>query len=1351
MSATAQASRAQGWAALQSRLLTTLVLLYQAITLVAIAAIPLLASRWLHLPFLTAFIGHNLDISDITPSSYGTWELRSFVDTPGYRLIALDRAPIQDIRELEEALSQYAPGDQISVVLRTPQGAEVTHEITLTSFSLSDRIAYLYLPYLIGLIFMATSLWVFGLRYNEPSGRFFALFSASAAIVLAAIFDLLTTHRLTILCSIALTVGGGALINYALTFPQEDRFIERYPFLRWAGFLPAIACLLYALPNLYNVVRPDAYIVAWRLEYIFGGLSYTFFMVWMAIQVGTSPSPMVREKARFILWGTLASAAPMSLWLLLNAFWKNLYFTPYLLLPVVIFPIINAYVLLRHRLLQVDYLRNRITMYILLAVLVTVGYAALVSGLNLLLGGALQITNPYLAGGMVFILAILLLPLRTRLQRGVDLLYERGQIEYRVRLQQFTGELTHAITQSTIVGLLRRYVAQSLNPSLLHIFVYDLLSDHFVAMPDENGLVSSDLRFTSSSPIVNLLTNRREPVYLGDAQALPSGLQIEKARLSLLSAQLFIPLPGRQGLTGWLALGGRGVGEPFTDRDLNFLEALCDQAALALERTQVIANLERRMQEMNALMRVSQGTNITIAFDDMLELIYTQTNQVIPARDFRLTLLNQTANYQYHVFYLEDDERLNQLEGVPLPQGQGLESIVIQTRRPIVSEDYERECHNRNVVPAAEGLFSWVSVPLNAGAETIGVMSLGARDPSIIYTEEQVNLLQAIADQAAGAIVKARLLQESERRARQLTTLNEVARSLTSTLELSPLLNQILQSAVDILNCEAGSLFLVDSDTGELIFEVVVSPVKEDLIGKRLPPGTGLVGKSVDTRQPIIVNDVHRSRDWFAKPDEQTGFVTRDLLVVPMMIKDQVLGVLEVINRRDGLPMTIDDQELLTAFASQAAVAIENARLYTLTDQALAERVEELSVMQQIDRELNASLDIERAMRITLDWALRQSKAEAGLVGSVTDEGILIMAHVGYAKELAPFQKSLLPLDLPVIKSAINSGQIQMASPDNADGKQYLLVNSASQIVVPIRREANAIGVILLESTRPDSSNEEVLEFLTRLSDHAAIAIANAQLYAEVEAANQAKSEFVSFVSHELKTPMTSIRGFTDLLSREVVGPVNDNQANFLHTIRSNVDRMATLVSDLADVSRIEAGRLRLDFAAVSVSDICDDVTRSVKKQIDEKEQTLAVNLPEDLPNIWGDRTRLIQVLTNLMSNANKYTPNGGKITLSADLVSYQWVLEQVPGEAKGYDAATRLVHISVNDTGYGISLEDQKKIFQKFFRSENQNIRDVPGTGLGLNITKTLVEMEGGTIWFNSELGRGTTFHFTIPIVEKD
>jgi signal transduction histidine kinase len=229
-------------------------------------------------------------------------------------------------------------------------------------------------------------------------------------------------------------------------------------------------------------------------------------------------------------------------------------------------------------------------------------------------------------------------------------------------------------------------------------------------------------------------------------------------------------------------------------------------------------------------------------------------------------------------------------------------------------------------------------------------------------------------------------------------------------------------------------------------------------------------------------------------------------------------------------------------------------------------------------------------------------------------------------------------------------------------------------------------------------------------------------------------------VAHELKNPMTSIKGYTELLAGGAVGQINEMQNNFLTTIKSNVERMSTLVSDLNDNSKIEAGRLRLEYKATSAPDLVDEVARSLKRQIEDRKQTLEIVLPEKISPMWSDRVRVGQVLTNLVSNAYKYTSEGGIIQLGVEETVNHW----------NQEGAARVVHFWVKDNGIGLSLEDQQKMFQKFFRSEDPKAREAPGTGLGLNITKSLVEMQGGNIWFESEYRIGTTFHFTVPVAEE-
>lgn len=1315
--------------------LQVVVVAYQLLAVVAFILALFFATSWIKIPFLGAFYEHTMVFNGSVPSGDSAdWDLHNQGVKLGDQLIAVNGVNVHSAAEVQNVLSKFFPGESIPVTIRTLQGEQKVLQVKLNTFPSEDQTSYFVIPTFLSLFFLIISLWIFGLRRIEAPGRAFALFASSLSIVTGSLFDLFTTHNLTYIWTLGCAVAGGAIINLAVSFPQELRFVARRPYLRWSGLVIGLILTGYAYTTLFNFSQPVAYILAWRYIYIFAAAAVLFYLALNIYHSMAATSPVVKTQARLILTGTLIAFTPITIWLLTSPY--NLFsFQPYLFFPVILFPFTIGYTILRFRFLRTDDWVRQGILYLLLSILIVGGYALLVSGLSLIFAVAMPSTHPLWIGGLVFLVAVLLEPIRLRLQSFVDAIFFRGQRVYAESLQKFTHELTGALDLSTIGRILRQQIISTLTPDRVHIFTYDLLNDQYVSLPADDNRASTDIRFSSNSPLARYFANEKLPLYL-DGASLPASLKLEQTPLALLSARLFVALPASGQSVGWLALGPRLSGQPYTPRDLIFLENLADQASVAVQRMQTVANLERRVQEMNALMRVSQGVNITVTFDDVLELIYAQTAQIIPTSHFYITLYNKDNDYYYYGFAVENNDRITVRENVPFPPNTGLVAEVIRKGRPIQTQDYIRENQMHGFAPETEGIYAWMGVPLNAGTESIGALSVGSRDPATTYTHGQLDILQTIANQTAGAIVKARLLQEAQQRAHQLTTLNDVTRRLTSTLELEPLFQNVLESAVNILNCEAGSLFLLDDQTGELIFKVTVGPLAKDLLGQRLAPGSGIVGRAVNTRGPVMENDARRSSGWNAKTDDQTGFTTRSLLAVPLQIKDNVMGVVEVINRRDGLPFVEEDQTLLTAFAGQAAVALENARLYTLTDQELAARVEELSVMQRIDREFNASLEMDRAMRITLEWAMRQSRAEAGLIGMLEEGELRIVAQQDYEGNLTGYTEKAMPLNLPALKNAVETGLPQRVQLDASAGGG-LLTGAHTQIVIPICREASVIGLVMLEST---SDSQEDPAFLNRLSDHAAIAISNAQLYGEVQRANLAKSEFVSFVAHELKNPMTSIKGYTELLAGGAVGQINEMQSNFLNTIRSNVERMSTLVSDLNDNSKIEAGQLRLDFKPVSVNDLVDEVVRSTKRQVEDKKQTIQSEISPSLPMVWGDRTRLRQVLTNLVSNANKYTSEDGVLVIGAESSENRW-------DANG---ASKVIHLWVKDDGIGITSEDQQKIFQKFFRSEDQKARESPGAGLGLNITKSLIEMQGGHIWFESEFRKGTTFHFTVPIAEN-
>lgn len=234
--------------------------------------------------------------------------------------------------------------------------------------------------------------------------------------------------------------------------------------------------------------------------------------------------------------------------------------------------------------------------------------------------------------------------------------------------------------------------------------------------------------------------------------------------------------------------------------------------------------------------------------------------------------------------------------------------------------------------------------------------------------------------------------------------------------------------------------------------------------------------------------------------------------------------------------------------------------------------------------------------------------------------------------------------------------------------------------------------------------------------------------YAAAEAANRAKGAFVSMVSHELKNPITGLAGYADMLLLETVGPLNEVQGECVRAIRNLSGLMTNLIADLTDLSMIESGHLRLELAPIALSAAVESASVGVRKLLGDQQHQLIIDLPNDLPLVLADQVRLVQILSNLLSNAAKYTPPRGTIMISA--------LHSDGG----------LVEVAVRDSGTGISSNEQGRIFEPFFRTLEAHLGEQPGTGLGLSITRHIVELQGGRIWFTSAPGAGTTFFFTLP-----
>lgn len=580
-----------------------------------------------------------------------------------------------------------------------------------------------------------------------------------------------------------------------------------------------------------------------------------------------------------------------------------------------------------------------------------------------------------------------------------------------------------------------------------------------------------------------------------------------------------------------------------------------------------------------------------------------------------------------------------------------------------------------------------------------------------------------------------------ERQEARLAALYEVSSQLGKTLDLGEVLNQVMDSIIQLTGAERGFLMLYDNENGRLQTRAARNFDQETIEEDAVNISYTVIDRAVKSGEGILSSNAQEDAR-FSDQTSVVGYQLRSIMCAPLRVRGTTLGAVYVDNRLFSGVFEKDDLGLLVTFANQAAIAIENARLFTQTDQALARRVEELSLFQRIDQQLNRSLDLNQVLSLSLNWAIALTNAAGGSIGlfEELDSEDAEAAKLGTRQVLRLMvfrgeedhsESRLVPLGHPIVRQIMQEKRSVLSrdvtAEESVDGTPANV-----QLAVPIVQEGEITGLITLETQQNVEINREDTAFVERLADRAAVAIKNAKLYEAIHAANKAKSDFISLVAHELRVPMTSIKGYTDLMNAGLAGPLSDQQKQFLEVIRRNLIRMSSLISDLSDINHIESGRMKFDLKPFDLREVVADVADSLRERITTRQQSLHIDIEDELPLVFADAARMGQVISNLMSNANKYTPEGGEIVVRA------W-----PNGRSAY--------VSIQDNGLGISEEDQQKLFTQFFRAEDKAVREQPGWGLGLSIVRRMVEAQDGEITFESELGAGSTFTFTIPLAKME
>jgi signal transduction histidine kinase/HAMP domain-containing protein len=583
----------------------------------------------------------------------------------------------------------------------------------------------------------------------------------------------------------------------------------------------------------------------------------------------------------------------------------------------------------------------------------------------------------------------------------------------------------------------------------------------------------------------------------------------------------------------------------------------------------------------------------------------------------------------------------------------------------------------------------------------------------------------------------------------QQTATAEILRVISSSpTDVQPVLDAVAESAARL--CAANDALIHRIEDGMLhraahFGDVPLGSPTARPVTRDTPAGRATVeGRTLHIHD--ILDEFARGEYAEAQPLQRiAGF--RTILCTPMVREGAVMGVI-VIRRLDVRPFTEKQIALLQTFADQAVIAIENVRLFQELEARtgdLTRSVEELRALSEVGHALSSTLDLPTV----LDTILSRANVLAGTDGGVIYEFTADDRRFDLLRASDTFDASLLAA-LRATPPVYGEGAVGRAAesrepvqiPDISDAGVYssrvretvLAAGYRALLALPLFGEGEVVGALVVNRRTPGQFEPRIVDVLRTFSTQSALAIQNARLFREIEdksrqleAANRHKDEFLASMSHELRTPLNAVIGFSEVLLEKMFGDVNDKQEEYLRDILASGRHLLSLINDILDLAKIEAGRMELDVEDFDVAQAVDNAVVLVRERATRKGLILDTRLERDLGSLRGDQRKVKQVLLNLLSNAVKFTPEGGRVEVRA---------QRLDGH----------VEVSVTDTGIGIAAEDLDAVFEEFRQVGTDYAKKHEGTGLGLTLSRKFVELHGGRIWVKSQPGQGSTFTFTLP-----
>ena len=809
----------------------------------------------------------------------------------------------------------------------------------------------------------------------------------------------------------------------------------------------------------------------------------------------------------------------------------------------------------------------------------------------------------------------------------------------------------------------------------------------------------------------------------------------------------------------------RRIVEPFTDKQVELIKGFADQAVIAIENVRLFNELEARNRDL------TQALERQTATSEILRVISQSPRDVQPVFDtIAAAALKLCSASSANVFTF--DGALVHLAALVNLTPEGADVVrslwprppsrdtaatrAILTSSVVAIPDVISDPDFAATAAAVAGNFrSILSVPLMRDGRPIGAIAVG-RPEAGPFPDSQIALLRTFADQAVIAIENVRLFNELEGRNRDLTealeqqtATSEILRAISqSPTDTQPVFDIIGERAEKLCDAEISLVSIVDGDLIKLVALHGENPEGTAVIRRFFPvPLTAetITARAIRRCSVVHVADVMADPDYEAKDVAREGGF-RGSLGVPMLREGRVIGAIFVSRRTPGL-YTDSQVELLKTFADQAVIAIENVRLFTelgARTRELTRLVSELKALGEVGRAVSSTLDLETVLSTIVSRATELAGMDGGSIWEYDEAREEFHLH---ATNRLPDELVEVLRATPIRKGEGALGRLAVTGepveiPDIADEQSYqsrlreTLVRCGyrSVLTVPLLREDRLLGALAVNRKSAGDFAPQVVELLKTFATQSALAIQNARLFREIEVksrelevASRHKSEFLANMSHELRTPLNAIIGFSEVLSERMFGEINEKQAEYLGDILESGRHLLSLINDILDLSKIEAGRMELEPAEFDLPNVIENTLILVRERAARRGVALGQAVDERLGTIRADERKVKQVLLNLLSNALKFTPEGGNIDVRAAI-------------------RDGVAEISVKDSGVGIAAEDQEAVFEEF-RQVGTASRKVEGTGLGLAISRRFVELHGGRIWVESAPGAGTTFTFTLPL----